>query len=531
MKTKNIIYAVLAVALTTLPLSSCEDYLDTMPDNRTTLDNDKKVANLLVSAYPQVGYLLINELMSDNSDAYNPKLFHGNRFSDHVYAWEDVTENDNEAPLNLWKEYYAAIANANQALESIKELGGAKSASLQTSKAEALLCRAYAHFLLVNEFCMAYNSKTSNNDLGIYYSKKVELFSDKHERGTVAQVYKDIDADIQKALPIVTDNYKVEKFHFNKKAAYAFATRFYLYYEKWDLALKYANLCLGENPKSNLTDWKAMNNVPNKGFARAQYYYNAKHPSNLLVSTYYSEAGIYFGPFPYYKRYAQGGYLSNNETLTASNVWGQGGFYLRPFIASGNGFDMSFLQKIPYEFEVEDPVTQIGKAHALNVLFTMDEVLLNRAEALVMLKQYDKAAADLDMWMHNMVKSDVTLTPKRIQEFYNATQYAYSDKSKMQSTVKKHLHPAFDIDKERSLQETMLQCVLGFKRIETLHQGLRWFDIKRYGIEIPRRYMGPDGKPEKLTDVLKVNDPRRAVQIPLDIQNAGVQPNPRNKAK
>jgi hypothetical protein len=73
----------------------------------------------------------------------------------------------------------------------------------------------------------------------------------------------------------------------------------------------------------------------------------------------------------------------------------------------------------------------------------------------------------------------------------------------------------------------MLQAVLGFRRIETLQTGLRWFDIKRYGIEIVRRVIGADGKPAKLVDVLKVNDPRRAVQIPSKVVAAGLEANPR----
>ncbi len=33
-------------------LASCSDQLDTLPDNRTTLDTPKKIAGLLVTAYP-----------------------------------------------------------------------------------------------------------------------------------------------------------------------------------------------------------------------------------------------------------------------------------------------------------------------------------------------------------------------------------------------------------------------------------------------------------------------------------------------
>ena len=97
----------------------------------------------------------------------------------------------------------------------------------------------------------------------------------------------------------------------------------------------------------------------------------------------------------------------------------------------------------------------------------------------------------------------------------------------MLSTVKKDLNRVVASDAEGSVRETMLQCVLGFRRIETLHQGLRWFDVKRYGIEIVRRLMGPAGTPVELLDVLKKDDLRRAVQIPLDIREAGLKANPR----
>ena len=73
----------------------------------------------------------------------------------------------------------------------------------------------------------------------------------------------------------------------------------------------------------------------------------------------------------------------------------------------------------------------------------------------------------------------------------------------------------------------MLQLVLAMRRYDTLHEGKRWFDIKRWGIEIPRRMMDASGAPEKITDWLKVDDPRRAIQIPQKVREAGYQPNPR----
>ena len=90
----------------------------------------------------------------------------------------------------------------------------------------------------------------------------------------------------------------------------------------------------------------------------------------------------------------------------------------------------------------------------------------------------------------------------------------------MTASPKKHLHPHFDIDAEGSVQESLLQCVLDLRRIETLHQGLRWFDIKRYGITVHHAYRDP--KAYSVThDYLKWNDPRRVIQIPTNVINAG----------
>jgi hypothetical protein len=58
--------------------------------------------------------------------------------------------------------------------------------------------------------------------------------------------------------------------------------------------------------------------------------------------------------------------------------------------------------------------------------------------------------------------------------------------------------------------------------------GMRWFDVKRYGIEITRRTVSTKSiDPINEYDVLTVDDERRALQIPKDVISAGLQPNPR----
>ena len=97
-------------------------------------------------------------------------------------------------------------------------------------------------------------------------------------------------------------------------------------------------------------------------------------------------------------------------------------------------------------------------------------------------------------------------------------------------TVKKKIHRD-DIGNDGEVKETMLQCVLGFKRIETMGYGLRWMDLRRYGIKIYRRRMGLDYNPYKITDEMSVYDaaegteadPRWAVQIPYKVRQAGLR--------
>ena len=329
MKLKNIIYTVTVVATLLASMTSCSDFLDKMPDNRTQMDTDSKVAGLLTTE------------------------------GDLMYFWKDDKENGNDSPENLWMNLNECVGKANQALASIEELGGATTESLRNSKGEALLLRAYNNFLLTNEFCMAYNSKTSDKDMGVYYSKQVESMVDKDghqkQRGTVAEDYANMD---------------------NKQAAYAFAVRFYLYYEKWDKAKKYADLLLGSNPGASLRNYAELEAMPlstsDQAVKIGEAYCSAEKECNLLIQTSIGNAGVALGPWGYYKRYAHTNYLADTECLTSTNVWGNKSDVIwNPFTNNQGESDFSVVMKIPYEFEYTDQVKGTGYRHALNVSLTV----------------------------------------------------------------------------------------------------------------------------------------------------------------
>lgn len=525
MKLKYTLIALLTLALS---LVSCDKFLDVMPDNRTELDTQEKIRSLLVSAYPKTDYLLVTEFSSDNVDNYGKDNPNTDRFVDQLYAWEDITESDNEDTEHIWGSAYTAIAAANQAIEAIENMVGPSAQGYEKEMAEALLCRAYNHFILVNVFAHAYTKDTAADKLGITYMSKPEQGLDpKYQRESVADIYAKIDADIQRALPMVGDDYyTVPKYHFNIKAAYAFAARFYLYYEQPEKAIKYADACLGSAPATQLRDWREQAKMTQDPDVLASHFIDASLASNLLLMTAHSKMGLCFGPYRVYSKYASGNYLATYETgIALASLLGKtnNSFYAVPMkIYSATNLDKTIFWKLPYLFEFIDPVAQIGYNRTVYPAFTTDQVLLERAEAKILTKDYDSAVADMNIWLSNISKTDWSLTAEQINDLLKDIPYSTA----LASTIKKKLNAPF-LDNPTELQESLIHFCLLLKRVDGVAQGLRWFDVKRYGIEIQRRVISADGIPETEGDILTVDDERRALQIPSKVVDAGYEPNPR----
>ena len=250
MKKINIaIFAILAVALT-----GC-NFLDKNPDMRASIDTKEKVQLLLVSAYTNANFGPICEFSSDqivdnnapdktgHTMALNPL----DKMYDEIFAWEVIkSDGGQDSPKYIWDGCYTAIATCNQALQAIEKLE-ADGVNMDPEKGEALVSRAYHHWILVNVFCQAYkDDELSKKDLGITYIKEPETtVSPKYERGSVYDTYKAIEEDLEKGLPLIEDSYySVAKYHFNQKAAHAFAARFYLYKRDYDKVIYHANQVL-----------------------------------------------------------------------------------------------------------------------------------------------------------------------------------------------------------------------------------------------------------------------------------------------
>lgn len=532
MKMKKHIILAIATAFM-FGLSSCSDFLDELPDNRTELTPDN-VSKILLSAYPTTAICEIAEMASDNTDAYPNNFSAFDRLQEDLYKWEDSSERGEDSPHALWEACYIAAAACNQALKVIEDAGDP--VSLNPVKGEALVCRAYAHFLLANIFCKAYGT-TAKTDLGIPYMKDIETtVLPSYTRGTLEGVYKNIEADLLAGMDLISDNvYSVPKYHFTKKAAYAFAARFYLYYvqsdgSNYDEVIKFADRVLGNNASAVVRDWASLGALDLNGDVAPNAYVDASNGANLLLVSAHSYWGYVHAPYGSGQRYAHGP-LAAIETCRSSGLWGDYSsnkaasvYYMYPWSNSSALPTKIVIQKVAQYKETVDPVVGTINGHIINAAFTTDETLLCRAEAYIMKGAgfYQQAISDLNVWQSAFTRSTTPLTVDAINDYYGKMSYY----TLIAPTVKKELHPTFTIvDKT---QENLIHCLLHARRVTTLHEGLRWLDIKRYGIVIYRRFISSTGM-LSISDVLEADDLRHAVQIPTDVISAGMEPNPRNK--
>lgn len=517
------LYKLCLAAGLVLSLGSCNSFLDEMPDNRQELNRPDKIQSLLADAYANIHHMGMLEKRTDN--IADNGSFYGSASVQEIedYAWLDMTREDWDASKWYWDRCYTAIAHSNQALEAIANLPDPASATAQ--RGEALVARAWAHFNLVNYFGMPYNSQTSGSDLGVPYvtepEKRIGVI---YPRETVQRTFELIEKDLLEGLPLINDavhKTEVSKYHFTTKAAHAFAAQFYLFFEKWQEAKDHADKAIGLDPTASLRNIKKYAGYTTAAEVRNAYTATSE-PANILLQNNNSSYGSrYIG-----WRFANNAKISKTQTFTSPGPWGT---VLRDIDAQVRHYTsypdiVSFLWKYDGAFQVTNKRTGVGIPYVIAMPLTVDKTMLVRAEANVLLGNYDAAAADLSRYYvskggnaadKNAIVAFYTI-PANYQTLTDPEVELYT--SRLEG-VCKPLNPKFAL--AAGDQTAMVQAVLHARRIETMYEGDRWFDIRRYGIEI--KHEVEDGP----AFVLASHDLRYAMQLPSSVILAGLPANPR----
>ena len=466
----------------------CDSYLDEVPDNRQDVKSLEDVEELLVSAYSDAIYNYV-EWKSDNATFI---------IQNTQYPWMTenfsyqpvVSEEDQDTPSYLWEKNYQSIAHANQALEELSNIEEGDVDYKNSLMAEGLITRAYNHFMLASVFCLDY--QTNKSALGIPYITAPETQLEVvYERGTLEETYNLIEKDLLEALPLVSnDNYVgTGKYHFNKNAAYAFASRFYLFKGDYAKCIEYSNKMLGEG-LVEVTYIRNMEEVftGSGSVAIANNFIDVSHPANLLVVRKESSTVT---------RYTRRGYQANTEIFTEifqlNNPQGSND---QRNLAYGSSSSSARAQpKFTELFKYTTSTT--GSPYYIMTELRGEEVVLNRIESYIRENRLDEAIADYNVMASLRYDHGGQLDLATVTSYYGGTQ-----------------------------QEAMLDLVISERRKEFLREGLRWFDIKRLGLEV-YHVIEANTFGTVLKDVtLSAQDLRKAEQIPLKAIINGIKENP-----
>jgi hypothetical protein len=157
-----------------------------------------------------------------------------------------------------------------------------------------------------------------------------------------------------------------------------------------------------------------------------------------------------------------------------------------------NGLSMN---KYEFLFERTSITSNVGTYYTIVSAFRGEEVLLNRAEAYIRGNQISAALADLQILARKRYASTVSLTTTVLRDYFGTT----------------------------NNQQNAWAYLNEERRKEFIHEGLRWFDLKR--MSLPVSHVLQDGK---TIITLEENDKRKILQIPqAAIDIGGLEPNER----
>jgi starch-binding outer membrane protein, SusD/RagB family len=474
LNTKSILYFFLVLLLGT----GCKKYLEVNPDTRVEPSYVDDYQAIITGSYPEASYLF-TEIMSDNFRFYDYTDFNSativNWFKP-FYLWSDnYPTNLPVGPEYAWDLFYHNIYKTNIVLQGIDNAKGDK-AHASSVKGEAYLVRAYCHFILVNLFAKHYNKSTASSDLGVPYSIEAQEEGIKlYKRDDVATVYRNIESDIREGINLLDNRYIEEpQYHFSKVSAFAFFSRLYLYKEEWDKCIAYSDsaLMLNNTIRDLPKDYEAFFETGDfKGFAED---YCTSGKENILLF---------------------------NKTLEWNSFYATG-FYANEFLnyfedddLRGKLFVFNSNTSVNYNMQKFFGQYKDGQQYSNVTLFNVEELYLNRAEAFVRKSSPDlnNAIDDLNMIRKQRFLNYIPLTIKSVSTNTDYTEV-----------------------------ENVLLAVLRERRLELCYEGFRWFDLKRFKIQITHSSESGD-------KVLKSNDLRYVLQIPEKELSANklMEPNPR----
>lgn len=458
-------------------LAGCNSFLDVAPDERLTINTLEKIEATVVGSYQNSRSFRFTHFSSDDVTLAQ-NIYDSDAIVEDLYSWSRNFRNQThqDSPSEYWVQNYHSISQINHALEAFEntEIDDEDKEKADVVKGEALVMRSYCHFMLVNLFAKHYDQETAKDDLGVPYVfvPEKQLIAN-YKRESVETVYQLAEQDLQEGLKLMESGKKHvnnNKYRFTLQTAYNYASRFYIFRNKdaedVKKAIKYGKKSIeAYGGTQQMRPWK----------------------------DYMSD---YNGPVDVSQ--AEVGFVQMSRTWTIFGFIYQATNDIRDEVLEKNPFGLvdNRLQ-IWYKRGGDVFVPAfffVGESETSAVdLFPLAEAILNVAEGYIRQGNYSKAKEMLDVIASNVYNgySSTYLTSSNLRTFYDTS----NDKT------------------------AWIKYLLFERRNHFFLKGMRWFDLKRYNLNV--KHVLKDGKVLWLTQVA----PNKDYQIPSFAIDTGLEPN------
>ncbi|MDZ4807092.1 MAG: RagB/SusD family nutrient uptake outer membrane protein [Bacteroidota bacterium] len=243
---KNINKLLLLGAIAGLSLSSCKkEYLETRPTDQidassvlTTTENAKTALNgihrSMFMRYNNQGEFGYGTIMLNNETLGEDYVLSGqsNGWWLGFYRWVDHRNSNSGNCEFPWRFFYRIISNSNVLINGVDGASGTV-AEKNNIKGQSLAYRAWAYFNLVQLYGIRFDKNTANANPGVPLLLTNTIVG--QPRSTVAQVYTQVNADLNAAEALLTTT-RADKTNFNVNVVRGLQARVALTQQDWDRA-------------------------------------------------------------------------------------------------------------------------------------------------------------------------------------------------------------------------------------------------------------------------------------------------------
>lgn len=547
-------FTCMASAVIALGMVSCEDFFEQFGKNDDMNPNDSTgislpeieydIDTLLVhyqEIYPQANYGLIGELLSDNIvDNNSPNVDNGRDnivyyelnslldWQEKLFSFQMTNEFSTDTDMSVYKGFQNSAKSAGLFIYAIDNIDTSTAEAygidkLKSMQGEAYVIRSFANFILENFFAQSY--VTGGNTMAMPYVN----YPYEDIECTVKEAYDIMIDDLQKGMALMDEyGYPTSKFRFNKEAVYAYAARINLYMRNYDKVIHYADMVLGsEGAAANkLRDFMKFQGAKTLDEFR-DIWQNENEPSvfmmldtySLMMRAYLSESRFAFNSSAYLGTFC----FSPTCSLSFPPYQLVSGL----FVNGSQDYGLA-SSKIGEYFLYTDEEAGIGYPKLKKIEFTAEETLLCRAEAKLLTGDLQGALSDMTVWNNSKknvpdndysdyskyvldpdletIKHYYTLEKDFPKQSWNSCYYDGTVMSDMLSNFEKL---GYNLSGED--ETALMRFILHSRRLETIFDGLRFFDLKRFGIEYQHN-VGRNGNEPANVYILGYDDPRRALR-------------------